>query len=47
MELKISHNDLLHQQALAIANAGINHAFALIKSNGLNDFKAAVQPFQF
>src|SRR5947207_13728818 len=38
MELKISHNDLLHQQALAIANAGVNHAFALIKSNGLNDF---------
>src|SRR5437763_8929116 len=38
MELRISHNDLLHQQALAIANAGVNHAYALIKSNGRNDF---------
>ncbi len=38
IELRIAHNDLLHKQALAAAEAGLNHAFVLIGANYADGF---------
>ena len=43
IELQIARNDLLSKKALPIAEAGINHAFSLIKgdmADGFNDERA-------
>src|ERR1043166_7649440 len=40
IELKIAHNDMLARQALNAAEAGINHIYSVIKSDGgqLNNY---------
>ncbi|MGE0823577.1 MAG: hypothetical protein AB7G75_19015 [Candidatus Binatia bacterium] len=37
-EIRIAHNDLRTKQALAAAEAGLNHAFALIKQGAVDGF---------
>ena len=42
VEVSIAGNDLRSEQALALAEAGVHHAFALIKSTGDGTFEKEV-----
>lgn len=42
VELRIAGNDLRSEQALALAEAGVHHAYALVRDAGNTDFAAEV-----